>query len=78
MMKIVLLSILEEQKSVIQNLARFYAYDLSKSCGFYNLFDGSFWKKLVSEYTNNDFSQDRKIFSEPEAHENIVLKFKTQ
>lgn len=27
---------------VIQNMARFYAYDLSKSCGFYQLFDWSF------------------------------------
>lgn len=26
---------------VIQNMARFYAYDLSKSCGFYELFDWS-------------------------------------
>jgi predicted acetyltransferase len=169
-MKIDLLPATQEQKAVIQNLARFYAYDLSKSCGFYDLFDWSFpetglyegrdlsaywkancypfiiridgelagfaivdktgttkdvdwnmveffivgkfqgkgfgskiaiqlfnqfpgtwevmqmpdnipaikfWKKVVGEYTNNNFSEDRKIFSEPEPHENIILKFKT-
>lgn len=31
-----------EQIPVIQNMARFYAYDLSKSCGFYQLFDWAF------------------------------------
>lgn len=154
---------------VIQNMARFYAYDLSKSCGFYDLFDWSFpenglyeaidlskywkpdhfpfyikvddelagfalidktgttpdvdwnmgqffivgkyqgkgighqvaveifsqfpgvwevtqmpdnipaiefWKKVIADFTNNKFSEDRKIFQEPKPHENIVLKFK--
>jgi hypothetical protein len=32
----------KEAMPVIQNMARFYAYDLSKSCGFYELFDWSF------------------------------------
>ena len=169
-MKIELLPANHEQIPVIQNLARFYAYDLSKSCGFYELYDWSFpetglyesrdlsehwkansypfiirideelagfaiinkigttqevdwnmveffivgkfqgkgfgskvaiqifnqfpgtwevmqmpdnlpaikfWKKVISEYTNKNFSEDRKIFPEPEPHENIVLKFKT-
>ncbi len=31
-----------ELMPVIQNMARFYAYDLSKSCGFYQLYDWSF------------------------------------
>ncbi len=31
-----------DEMSVIQNMARFYAYDLSKSCGFYDLFDWAF------------------------------------
>lgn len=155
---------------VIQNMARFYAYDLSKWCGFYDLFDWSFpenglyeaidlskywkpdhfpfyikvddelagfalidkngttpdvdwnmgqffivgkyqgkgighqvaveifnqfpgvwevtqmpdnipaiafWKKVVAEFTNNKFSEEKKIFKEPKPHENIVLKFKT-
>lgn len=153
---------------VIQNMARFYAYDLSKSCGFYDLFDWSFpenglyealdlsdywkpdhfafliridgelagfalidkigttpdvdwnmaqffivgkyqgkgighqvaieifsqfrgiwevmqmpdntpaiafWKKVVSDFTNNKFSEERKVVQEPKPHENIVLKF---
>lgn len=153
---------------VIQNMARFYAYDLSKSCGFYDLFDWSFpenglyegpdfsdywkadhfpmiikvdnelagfalidkkgttpdvdwnmgqffivgkyqgrgighavalqifqnlpgvwevmqmpdnlpaiafWKKVIGDFTNNEFSEERKIFPDPKPHENIVLKF---
>lgn len=153
---------------VIQNMARFYAYDLSKSCGFYDLFDWSFpenglyegpdfsdywkadhfpmiikvdnelagfalidkkgttpdvdwnmgqffivgkyqgrcighavasqifqnlpgvwevmqmpdnlpaiafWKKVIGDFTNNKFSEERKIFQDPKPHENIVLKF---
>lgn len=154
---------------VIQNMARFYAYDLSKSCGFYNLFDWSFpenglyegidlshywgpdhfpfvvrvddelagfalidkigttpdvdwnmgqffivgkyqgkgighqvaveifnqfpgvwevmqmpdntpaivfWKKVITDFTNNKFSEERKIIQEPKPHENIFLRFK--
>lgn len=153
---------------VIQNMARFYAYDLSKSCGFYDLFDWSFpanglyeaidlsdywkpdhfpfyikvdgelagfalidkkgttpevdwnmgqffivgkyqgkgighqvaieifsqfrgiwevmqmpdnvpaiafWKKVIADFTNNKFSEERKTVQEPKPHENIVLKF---
>ncbi len=157
-----------EMMPVIQNMARFYAYDLSKSCGFYDLFDWAFpehglyeapdfshywqpehfpfviriddelagfalinkkgttpdvdwnmgqffivgkyqgrgvghqvaieifrqlpgiwevtqmpdnipaiafWKKVITEFTHNQFSEERKLFSEPKPHENIVLKF---
>lgn len=159
-----------EMMPVIQNMARFYSYDLSKSCGFYDLFDWSFpesglyeapdfshywtpnhfpfvikvdgelagfvlidkkgtspdvdwkmaqffivgkyqgrgighavatqifanlpgvwevmqmpdnlpaiafWKKVIADFTNNEFSEDRKIFPDPKPHENIVLKFTT-
>lgn len=38
-----------ELMPVIQNMARFYAYDLSKSCGFYELFDWSFPKNGLYE-----------------------------
>jgi len=169
-MKIDLLRVTQEQKSVIQNLARFYAYDLSKSCGFYDLFDWSFpetgfyegrdlsdywgvnchpfiiridnklagfaivdkagttkdvdwnmveffivgkfqgkavgvkvaiklfnefpgiwevvqmpdnapvikfWKKVIEKYTNNNFTEDKKILPDPQPHENIILKFKS-
>lgn len=41
-MKIYIVPATTEQMPVIQNMARFYAYDLSKSCGFYQLFDWSF------------------------------------
>lgn len=170
MMKIDLLPATPEQMPVVQNMARFYAYDLSKSCGFYKLFDWSFpetglyecrdlsrywnpncypfivradgelagfaivdktgstedvdwnmveffivgkfqgkgighkvaiqifkqfqgvwevmqmpdntpaikfWKKVVSEYTDDNFSEFRKSFPDPEPHENIVLKFRS-
>lgn len=156
---------------VIQNMARFYAYDLSKSCGFYSLYDWSFpenglyeardlsdywkpghypfvilvenelagfalidktgttldvdwnigeffivgkfqgkgvgrhvaiqifnqfagtwevmqmpdntpaikfWKKVVADYTKNEFMESRKTILEPEPHDNIVLKFTTK
>ena len=157
-----------EMMPVIQNMARFYAYDLSKSCGFYDLFDWSFpenglyeaidlsgywkpdhfaffirvegelagfalidkigttpdvdwnmgqffivgkyqgkgighqvaseifsqfpgiwevtqmpdnipaiafWKKVIADFTDNKYLEERKIFQEPKPHENIVLKF---
>ena len=153
---------------VIQNMARFYAYDLSKSCGFYDLFDWSFpenglyesidlsrywqtdhfpfiiridgelagfaliykigttpdvdwnmgqffivgkyqgkgighqvaveifnqlhgvwevmqmpdnipaiafWKKVITDFTDSKFSEERKAIQEPKPHENIVLRF---
>lgn len=41
-MKISITPAAEEHMPIIQNLARFYAYDLSKSCGFYEVFDWSF------------------------------------
>ena len=41
-MKINIMPATKEQMPVIQNMARFYAYDLSKSCGFYQLYDWSF------------------------------------
>jgi len=41
-MKINIIPAARELIPVIQNMARFYAYDLSKSCGFYALFDWSF------------------------------------
>ncbi len=41
-MKITITHATKEHMSVIQNMARFYAYDLSKSCGFYELYDWSF------------------------------------
>lgn len=41
-MKINIVPATAELMPVIQNMARFYAYDLSKSCGFYQLFDWSF------------------------------------
>jgi predicted acetyltransferase len=41
-MKINITPASKELMPVIQNMARFYAYDLSKSCGFYELFDWSF------------------------------------
>lgn len=41
-MKLNILPASKELLPVIQNMARFYAYDLSKSCGFYQLFDWSF------------------------------------
>lgn len=168
-MKIDILEAPAEKLPVIQNMARFYAYDLSKSCGFYTLFDWSFpenglyeahdlsdywkpghypflirvdgelagfvlidkigttpdvdwnmgqffivgkyqgkgvgrqvavrifekfpgtwevmqmpdnipaiafWKKVIAGYTNNKYSEERKIIQHPELHESIVLKFK--
>ncbi|MBX9587124.1 MAG: GNAT family N-acetyltransferase [Gammaproteobacteria bacterium] len=167
-MKIDILEAPVDKVPVIQNMARFYAYDLSKSCGFYSLFDWSFpedglyealdlsnywkpdhypflirvdgelagfvlidkigttsdvdwnmgqffivgkyqgkgvgrqvavqifekfsgtwevmqmpdnipaiafWKKVIAGYTNNKYSEERKIIQEPQPHENIVLKF---
>lgn len=158
----------KEQMPVIQNMARFYAYDLSKSCGFYQLYDWSFpenglyegldirkywqpnyypflirvddelagfalinkigsepgidwnmgefyivgkfqgkgigkqvaidlfnlfpgkweiaqmppnipaihfWRKVVAEYSNNDFTEDKIIFQNPGPNERIVLRF---
>lgn len=41
-MKINITPASKEQMPVIQNMARFYSYDLSKSCGFYELYDWSF------------------------------------
>lgn len=41
-MKISIIPASKEIMPVIQNMARFYAYDLSKSCGFYELYDWSF------------------------------------
>lgn len=169
-MNITLQEAAQEHLPLIQNMARFYAYDLSKSCGFYELFDWSFpesglyecrdlsgywksdcypfiirvdgelagfvivdkkgttadidwniveffvvgkfqgkgvgrqvalqifnkfpgtwevtqmpvnipaiefWKKVVNEYTNNNFSSTLKVFPDPTPHENIVLKFRT-
>lgn len=168
-MKINLTPATAEQMPVIQNMARFYAYDLSKSCGFYEVFDWSFpenglyealdvskywqpnhypftirvdgelagfalinkigsvsnidwnmgeffivgkfqgkgigrqiafelfnrfpgqwevmqmppnlpairfWKKIVAEYSNNQFTENTITIQEPEPHEGIVLRFK--
>lgn len=167
-MKIDIVEAPVDKMPVIQNMARFYAYDLSKSCGFYTLFDWSFpenglyealdlsnywkpdhypflirvdgelagfvlidkigttsdvdwnmgqffivgkyqgkgvgrqvavqtfekfpgtwevmqmpdnipaiafWKKVIARYTNNKYSEERKIIQEAKPHENIVLKF---
>lgn len=41
-MKINIAPATAELMPVIQNMARFYAYDLSKSCGFYELYNWSF------------------------------------
>ena len=41
-MKINIAPATKEEMPVIQNMAKFYAYDLSKSCGFYQLYDWSF------------------------------------
>ena len=41
-MKIKIIPASKELMPVIQNMARFYAYDLSKSCGFYELYDWTF------------------------------------
>lgn len=54
-MKINIAPATTEQMSVIQNMARFYAYDLSKSCGFYELFDWSFPENGL--YEARDFSK---------------------
>lgn len=42
LVKVSIIPATKEQIPVVQNMARFYAYDLSKSCGFYQLFDWSF------------------------------------
>lgn len=168
-MKINIIPATEDQMPVIQNMARFYAYDLSRSCGFYQLYDWSFpenglyegpdvskywqpncypfiirvdeelagfalvnktgsipsidwnmgefyivakfqgkgigrqvafdlfdkfhgqwevmqmppnlpaikfWKRIVAEYSNNQFIETTATFPKPEPHENIVLRFK--
>lgn len=41
-MKINIISASKEMIPIVQNMARFYAYDLSKSCGFYELYNWSF------------------------------------
>jgi len=41
-LNIKIISATKDHMPVIQNMARFYAYDLSKSCGFYELYDWSF------------------------------------
>jgi predicted acetyltransferase len=167
-MKINIAPATKELMPVIQNMARFYAYDLSKSCGFYQLFDWSFpenglyeapdmskywqpdcypfiirvddklagfalinkvgsipnidwnmgeffivakfqgkgigrqaafeifnkfpgyweimqmppnlpaikfWKRIVAEYSNNQFTQAKIMVQKPEPHDNIVLRF---
>ncbi len=158
-----------QEMPIIQNMARFYAYDISKSCGFYELFDWSFpenglyegpdvskywepncypflirvddelagfalinkvgsisdidwnmgeffivgkfqgkgvgkqvafelfskfpgqwevmqmppnlpaikfWKKIVAQYSSNQFTETTVTFQNPEPHEGIVLRFK--
>ena len=163
-----ILAATKNQLPIIQNLARFYAYDLSKSCGFYELFDWSFpenglyegpdvtkywqpdcypyivrvedelagfvlvnkignsididwnmgeffivgkfqgkgigqkvafeifnkfpgkwevmqmppnlpaiqfWKKVIAEYTRNQFTENTELFHAPEPHDGIVLRF---
>lgn len=168
-MNINILRATPELMPMVQNMARFYAYDLSKSCGFYELFDWSFpenglyeardiseywqpnhhpfvikvddelagfalidkngtsvdidwnmgeffivgkfqgkgvgkqvaielfnqfpgnwevqqmppnlpaihfWKKVIAAYTDNQFTEAKKMIQEPEPHENIVLSFK--
>lgn len=64
-MKISITHATTEQMPVIQNMARFYAYDLSKSCGFY-LFDWSFPENGL--YEAFDFS----TYWRPNCHPFII------
>lgn len=34
-----------------------------------------FWKKVVAEYSHNQFTETTELFHEPELHDGIVLRF---
>jgi predicted acetyltransferase len=66
-MKLILTAASLEFLPVIQNMARFYAYDLSRACGFYEVFDWSFPANGL--YENPDFS---KYWREPNRYPFII------
>jgi predicted acetyltransferase len=37
-----------------------------------------FWEKIISDYTKGNFTQFKKLFPEPEPHDNLILRFRNR
>lgn len=70
----------ESDQSVVQNLARFYTYEMSRYCGLlpgWETPEDGLYSCFDDEYTSGQFEQTQKIVQEPKPHPMLVMKFRS-